>query len=113
MSAQLRAAFAFAVSGKVTREDPEERAEAALTAAGAHLLAVRRLGDDQLEVRFRFMEERFVTVCDALTLQIHDAGVCLGHGEERGDRMLTLESLPSVLREAIEEGVLVITRRFA
>ncbi len=96
-----------------TLANAEERADAALEAAGARLLAVRRLGDRQLEVRYRFMDERFVTVCDALTLQIHDAGVCLGHGEERGDRLLTLESLPSVIKEAIDTDVLVITRGFA
>ena len=65
----------------------------------------------QLEVRYRFMDERFVTVCDAITLQVYDAGVCLGHGAERGDRLLTLDSLPSVIREAIDTEVLVITRR--
>jgi hypothetical protein len=94
-------------------ENVEERAEAALQAAGARLLALRRMGARQLEVRYRFMEERFVTVCDAITLQVYDSGICLGHGEERGDELLTLESLPSVIKEAIETGVLVITRRFA
>ncbi len=96
-----------------TLENAEERAESALEAAGARLLAVRRMGGGQLEVGYRFMDERFVTVCDAITLQVHDAGVCLGHGAERGDRLLTLESLPAVIREAIDTEVLVITRRFA
>jgi hypothetical protein len=96
-----------------TLENAEERAEAALDAAGARLLAVRRLGQNQLEVRYRFMDERFVTICDAITLGVYDSGVCLGHGDERGDRLLTLESLPAVIREAIDTGVLVITRRFA
>jgi len=44
---------------------------------------------------------------DAITLQVWDAGVCLA-GE---DRLVTLESLPGVIREAIETGRLVITRR--
>jgi hypothetical protein len=44
---------------------------------------------------------------DGQSLQVVEAGICLaGH-----DREITLESLPSVVKEAIEDGVLVITRR--
>ena len=46
-------------------------------------------------------------VVDAITLQVYDAGVCLA-GE---DRLVTLDSLPSVIREAIDTSRLVITRR--
>ncbi len=89
-----------------------DRAEAALEAAGAHYLSSRRLGQ-QLEVRFMFDGERFVTIVDAITLGVVDAGICLvdHHDGHRGDDELTLDSLPSAIREAMELGVLVITRR--
>lgn len=90
---------------------PEERADAALRAAGATLLGVRDLGGTgrgrSLEVRFRFSGERFTSIVDADTLHVFDAGICLAGADEE----LTLESLPSVIREAIDDGCLVITRR--
>jgi len=88
-------------------DDAVRRAEGALDAAHAVLLATRSLAEGQLQVTFQFMGERFVTVVDALSLQVLDAGVCLD-GE---DRLVTLESLPGVLREAIDTDRLVITRR--
>lgn len=90
---------------------PEERADTALRAAGAELLGTRDLGGtgrgQQLEVRFRFSGERFISIVDATTLHVFDAGICLDGADEE----LTLESLPSVIREAIDDGCLVITRR--
>jgi hypothetical protein len=94
-----------------TLANAEERAEAALEAAGARMTSVRRMYGNQIEVTYRFMGERFITLCDAITLNVWDSGICLGHGAARGDRELTLESLPAVIREAIESEVLVITRR--
>jgi|SRR5215217_685973 len=82
------------------------RAEVALQGAGARLLNHRRMAGNQLEVTFAFMGERFISVVDAGTLQVLDAGVCLAGA----DSEVTLESLPSVIREAIETDVLVITR---
>ncbi len=93
--------------GRATEGDAPERAEAALEAAGARLLATRALAGGNLEVTFGFRGERFITVVDAVTLQVLDAGICLAGA----DREVTLESLPSVVREAIDEGKLVITRR--
>ena len=91
-----------------TLDNATERAEAALDAADARMLAARRLASgSQLEVAFQFMGERFLSVVDALSLQVVDSGVCLS-GE---DDLVTLESLPGVIREAIETGRLVITRR--
>lgn len=90
-----------------TNLQPLERAERALTAAGAVLLSGRNLQGGTLEVRYNFMGERFVSVVDAITLHVYDAGVCLAGADEE----VTLESLPSVIREAIEGGELVITRR--
>ena len=85
----------------------EERAEAALHAAGATLLDTRALGREQLEVTYRFYGQRFISIVQASTLQVLDAGVCLAGA----DGLVTLESLPSVLKEAIETHRLVITRR--
>jgi hypothetical protein len=91
-----------------TLDNAAERAEAALDGAEARMLATRRLGGgNQLEVAFEFMGERFLSVVDAISLQVIDSGICLD-GE---DDLVTLDSLPGVLREAIDTGRLVITRR--
>nr|WP_274622621.1 hypothetical protein [Myxococcus fulvus] len=97
------------LSGDVSRGAPvgaPSRAEVALQGAGARLLHHRRMAGNQLEVTFSFMGERFVSIVDARTLQVLDAGVCLAGA----DSEVTLESLPSVIREAIDTDVLVITR---
>jgi hypothetical protein len=88
------------------REDGVERAERALHSAGARLRNARRLGGNRLEVTYAFMGERFISIVDGSSLQVIDAGVCLAGA----DSEVTLESLPSVIREAIDTGVLVITR---
>jgi hypothetical protein len=89
------------------RGDPVEIADAALEAAGARMLSCRRIGGGNLEVRFELDGERFVSVINGQTLQVLDAGICLAGA----DRELTLDSLPSVIREAIEVDHLNITRR--
>jgi hypothetical protein len=86
---------------------PEDRADAALDAAGARMLGCRRIGGGNLEVRFQLDGERFVSVVNGDTLQVLDAGICLAGA----DRQLTLDSLPSVIREAERTDQLNITRR--
>ncbi|MBK8995421.1 MAG: hypothetical protein IPM35_06640 [Myxococcales bacterium] len=86
---------------------PVDRAERALDEAGAELSACRSLGDGMLEVTYRFLGQRFISVVDEQSLQVIDAGICLSGS----DRMVTLESLPSVIREGYENGELNITRR--
>ncbi|EPX61638.1 hypothetical protein D187_010257 [Cystobacter fuscus DSM 2262] len=88
------------------REEEASRVERALSRAGAWLLDSRRLSGGQLEVTFDFMGERFQSIVEADTLRVVDAGLCLAGA----DALVTLESLPAVIREAIEEDVLVITR---
>jgi hypothetical protein len=88
------------------REDAVERAERALERAGARLKDARRLANNQLEVTYAFMGERFISIVDGDSLRVRDAGVCLAGA----DSEVTLESLPAVIREAIDEGVLHITR---
>ena len=82
------------------------RAEDALEHAGARMLSGRRLANGLVEVAFDFMDERIVSVVDELTLQVHDAGVCLAGADD----LVTLDSLPGVIREAIHTDRLVITR---
>lgn len=94
------------------REEPSAdnaplRAELALDVADARLLTTRPLAGGTLEVTFELLGERFISVIDAITLQVYDSGVCLAGADE----LVTLESLPGVIREAIDTGQLVITRR--
>lgn len=94
---------------QVAARQPErrpDRVRRALDAAGAALLSERDLGNGTIEVTFDFLGERFISIVDAVTLQVYDAGICLS-GE---DRLVNLDSLPSVIREAIDTGQLVITR---
>jgi len=91
---------------EATLDNATIRAEAALAGADARFLSSRSLGDGNLEVAFEFMGQRFVSVVDAITLHVFDSGVCLA-GE---DELVTLESLPGVIREAIDTDRLVITR---
>ncbi|GIJ75319.1 hypothetical protein [Virgisporangium ochraceum] len=87
------------------RERTLDRAEAALYSAGALLRDSRWLSGDLLEVRYDFMDDRFVSVVDGETLRVVDAGICLAGADER----LTLESLPGVIAEAIRTYQLEIT----
>jgi hypothetical protein len=111
--ASLRAAFGYALLETRARALDIRFAPAevrgvvqALSRAGAWLLDSRRLSGGQLEVTFDFMGERFQSLVEADTLRVVDAGLCLAGA----DALVTLDSLPAVIREAIEEGVLVITR---
>jgi hypothetical protein len=90
-----------------TLDNAALRAETALDGAHARMLSSRALGNGNLEVAFEFMGERFISVVDAITLQVYDSGVCLAGADE----LVTLDSLPGVIREAINDDVLVITRR--
>jgi hypothetical protein len=104
---RAKVATAASTARSVTRRsgDPVERADAALEAAGARMLACRRIGGN-LEVTFECDGARIISVVDGETLTVYDAGFCIsGHDEE-----LTLDSLPSVVREAIEVDHINITR---
>lgn len=86
----------------------ETRASEALEAAGARVSGVRNLGNDRVEVSFRFMGERFTVIAISGSFQVLDSGICLGHPPR--DDLVTLDSLPSVIKEAIEEHKLVRLR---
>jgi hypothetical protein len=98
-------------AGRIRRggeADAVVRAEQALEAAGARMRSSRALGNGNLEVIFTFMDERFISVVNMATLQVVDSGICLGHPPR--DDLVTLDSLPSVIKEAIETDRLVILR---
>jgi hypothetical protein len=86
--------------------DFELRAERALRAAGAWLLGARRIGQGLVEVSWSFQGARFVSVLQEQGLRVVDGGVCLAGA----DALVTLDSLPGVIRQAMEEDALVITR---
>ncbi len=88
-----------------SRDRVLERAEAALYGAGAVLRDSRWLSGDLLEVRYDFMDDRFVSVVDGETLRVVDAGICLAGADDR----VTLESLPGVIAEAVRTFRLEIT----
>ena len=94
-------------------------ARAALAVGGATYLDHRAAHrPNERAVRFRLDGRRFECTCDARTLQIIDAGICLTahyddvdfEGGTKGDTFFTLESLPSVIRQAAREDKLVVYR---
>ena len=106
---QLRAEVQTAREQRAHRtETAEDRADQALEKAGATFESARHLRQHQLEVIFSFMGERFISLVDEDTLQVLDSGICLGHPP--ADEQLTLDSLPAVIKEAIDTDRLVILR---
>lgn len=96
-------------------QDFDAAARAALALGGARFLDARKAyGRDEMVVRFQLDGRRFECTCNATTLGIIDSGICLidhAHGDKRYDDLLTLESLPGVIREAQRIGRLVVFRR--
>jgi hypothetical protein len=86
--------------------DLEGRVDESLRAAGARLSSVRRQGGGVVEVRWLFDGQHFISLVAEEGLRVIDSGVCLA-GQ---DDLVTLDSLPGVIREAIAEEALVITR---
>jgi hypothetical protein len=106
--AQARAQAPRGRHGRAREGDAMARAELSLEAAGARMRSARMLGNGNMEVIFTFMDERFISVVNSDTLQVVDSGICLGHPP--ADDLVTLESLPSVIKEAIDTDRLVILR---
>jgi len=97
---------------EMAKVDFETAARAALTVGGAELLSWNKVRNrNEWVVRYRLERRRFECVCDE-RLHIIDAGICLvNHATgEKGDTKFTLESLPAVVREAMNLGVLVVFR---
>jgi hypothetical protein len=98
---------------EMAQYDFGEAARAALAIGGAIYLDHRRaVHRAEMVVKFRLDRRRFECTCDAKTLQIVDAGICLTDHDtdERGDAYFTLESLPAVIREAERLEKLVVYR---
>ncbi len=94
-------------------EDFEAAAKAALQISGSELLDCRRgYNNNEMIVQYRYENRRLECVVDRRTLRIIDAGICLqNHATgEKGDTYFTLESLPGVVKEAIELRKLVVWR---
>lgn len=108
---------------ELARTDFQEAARRSLAIGGASYLdsrpGVRR---GEFVVQYRFLNRRFECICNS-NLQIVDSGICLqahSYDDEvdqdgfavgtRGDAWLSLESLPSVVREASNAGRLVVYR---
>lgn len=94
---------------QLARQDFEGAARAALRVGGAELLDHRRSHTrGEYVIQFRYRRQTFECVCDE-GLRIVDSGICLvDHATgERGDTRFTLESLPAVVGQAMDEGRLV------
>ena len=90
-----------------------EAAKAALIVGGADYIEHHRAYQrGEMVVRFRLARRRFECICDERTLRIIDSGICLTDHDtgEKHDGYLTLESLPSVIQEAMNTDQLVIYR---
>lgn len=93
----------------LARQDFDGAAKAALEVGVAEFLDSKVLRRNERAVKFRLDGRRFECTCDD-NLQIISAGICLTEDGISGDTWLTLESLPSVIREAIRTDRLVIYR---
>jgi hypothetical protein len=96
----------------LAQRDFKAAAKAALAVSGAQLLDARKsYRGNEMVVQYRFRNQRLECVVDKNTLRIIDAGVCLDdHHGTKGDTFFTLESLPAVIGEAMDLGVLVVWR---
>lgn len=93
--------------------DFDAAAKAALAVGGAEFLDARPSRNrGEMIVTFRLGVRRFECTCDAVTLQLIDSGICLiDHATgEKGDKYFTLESFPTVIRQAEREHRLVVFR---
>lgn len=89
-------------------DDPVRRADEALEGANARMVRCRLLErGTRLDVTYEVDGARILSIVDAESLQVLDPGICLSGAH----RVLTLDAMPSVVREAIEEDHLNIARR--
>lgn len=112
--AQLRERLGTGVGRReLAAVDFVEAARAALAVGGAEYLDSRdSYNRGEKVLQFRLERRRYECTCDARTLRILDAGICLQDHEtgEKGDQKFTLESLPLVILQALREDKLVVWR---
>jgi hypothetical protein len=97
---------------EMAKVDFREAARAALAVGGARYLDHREHNrPGEWAVKYRLSGQRFECICDE-NLHIVDSGICLTDERtgEKGDTYFTLESLPSVVQQAMDEDVLVVYR---
>jgi hypothetical protein len=97
----------------LAQRDFSAAAKAALKLTGAELLDARQsYNKREMVVQYRFQNRRLECVVDKDTLRVVDSGICLQdhHTGVKGDTRFTLESLPTVVGEAIRTGKLVVYR---
>lgn len=93
--------------------DFEMAAREALRVSGAELLDVRDSHQrGEKVVQYRFRQRRLECCVESTTLRVTDSGVCLTDHRtgEKGDTYFTLESLPGVIGEAMDQDQLVVYR---
>lgn len=98
---------------EMAKLDFAEAAKAALAMGNAEYLDHRKNArKGEMVVRYRLNRRKFECVVDEKTLKVVEAGICLNDYETgtKGDKLLSLESLPSVVSEAQREGKLVVFR---
>lgn len=96
---------------ELARVDFAAACRASLAQSGAEYLGHNATrNSNETAVRYRFRNQRLECVINNETLRVVDAGICLSAGGVRGDRFFTLESLPVVVGEAIDRGLLHVYR---
>ena len=107
-SEQRRFAAAAGTAQALARsDDPVRRADDALDGANARMISCLRLDrGTRLDVAYDIDGIRIFSIVDADTLQVIDPGICLSGAH----RVLTLDAMPSVVREAVEIDALNVTR---
>lgn len=84
-----------------------DRIEEVLTGFGATLYSMRQAHAEQVEIRWGYRGDTYNSLIDSNSLRVVDSGICLSGT----DGQFNLNSLPSVVREGMDEGLIVITRR--
>ena len=98
---------------ELAQVDFRAAAEAALAVTNSELLDITDQAYNEAIIQFRYRGRRFECVVSKQDLGIIDSGICLTD-ERTGvnyDRHFTLESLPTVIGEAIDTHRLVVYRR--
>ena len=99
-------------------QDFDGAAKVALAVGGAEFLDSQDgYNKGEKIVQYRFRNRRLECVCNAKTLRIIDAGVCLdnhrGNDDSKSDTLFSLETLPTVIDEVMDMGRLVVWRNVA
>lgn len=98
---------------ELAQVDFRAAAEAALAVTNSELLDITNQQFNEAVVQFRYRGRRFECVVSKRDLGIIDSGICLTDHDTgvNYDRHFTLESLPTVIGEAIDTHKLVVYRR--